>query len=80
MGWSCLHSRPSARQGMPMAALRIVQPNPIQSVPWHGPYKSRTGILALISALTGERVDAPIFAGRSASTLTTRHLVTNACG
>jgi hypothetical protein len=32
--------------------------------------KSRTGILALISTLSGERVDAPIFAGRSAPTLT----------
>jgi hypothetical protein len=32
--------------------------------------KSRTGILALISTLNGKRVDAPIFAGTGASTLT----------
>jgi len=55
MGRSCLHSRPSARQGMPMAAPRIAQHNPIQPVPWHCPYKSRSGMLALISMLNGEQ-------------------------
>jgi hypothetical protein len=39
------------------------QPNPVGTLALTK--KSRTGILALISMLSEERVDAPIFAGRS---------------
>jgi hypothetical protein len=53
---------------VPVGCPRIAQHNPIHSVlSWHCLNKSRSGTLALI----GERVDAPIFAGRSASTLAT---------
>jgi hypothetical protein len=40
----------------------------------------RSGILALMSMLKGERVDAPIFAGTGASTLTIgSKMVTQGC-
>ena len=42
--------------------------------------KSRSGIFALISMLRGERVDAPIFAGRSASTDHRQSALLSACG
>ena len=41
-----------------MGASRIVQHNPMQSVPWHC-HRNFRSILALISTLRGERVDAP---------------------
>ena len=49
------HCHPRVPTGCP----RMAQHNPIQSVCWHCPHKSRSGTLALLQIRVGKRVGAP---------------------
>src|SRR5215831_7704580 len=54
------HCHPRVPTGCP----RMAQHDPIQSVCWHCPHKSRSGTLALLQIRVGERVGAPAKPGR----------------